>query len=686
MVRAAFMAAVVVGVGAPAASAATLVVDTDARECPNAAFASIQAAVDAADPADTIAICPGVYRETTGLTDLNALRIEEALTLRGAGADLVRIEPSGDLTDPTPAIRDAEGNVILVNQPGGPVAISGVTVAAGDASTPRTADAGVLFRNASGSISRSRLTDLAPADLADYSTGVGQGVVVFTEGRSSGFSFGMSSTLVDGHAKGGALFDAPIDAPLATTVNESVIRGRGPRSAPGQGQNGIQVSGPGAKATIERNAIVDHRFLGDESASAAVLLFDADVGGTEIHDNDFRGNGYGVFNAGGDGCDSATAVDAVSNWWGSDAGPTPDLTSGPPGGCGPYAPMGDPLLGDRVNGAAVNYIQWDTVPHGTPAVPGPQQDAAPGVNIASPANDTEAEPGSQVTVRANASDDFDVKRVEFRRGTTLVESDGEPPYSAEVAAPAAGASQAITAVAVDSSDQSSAAAISLRGTPAPVQQPQPPPQTPQQVVEDQPPGVAFTGPGEGAAINPSAPPRLTADASDDRGVARVAFLDDGKVVCTDESAPYDCGYAPTGDDVGRNTLIAIAVDGAGQTAVAFRGVSVARFDPRLTSATTPKRDRKRPYRFTTSGSVLLPTGVTAAQACAGGGSVTVEFRAGKLRLPQTAPLRPDCSYRASIAFPNRRSLGSGRLSVSTKFSGNSVLGTARARTHRVQAG
>ena len=90
----------------------------------------------------------------------------------------------------------------------------------------------------------------------------------------------------------------------------------------------------------------------------------------------------------------------------------------------------------------------------------------------------------------------------------------------------------------------------------------------------------------------------------------MTFLDDGQVVCTDDTAPYDCAYAPTGADVGRNTLIAIAADGAGQTAVDFRSVEVRRFAPKLTARTTPRRDRKRPYRFTTSGVVLLPSGVT----------------------------------------------------------------------------
>src|SRR3954452_1664782 len=251
LVRAASVAAFLVLVSATSASAATLVVDDNKAECPHAGYTFIQDAVDAARAGDTVAVCPGTYRETVGAGDPNALRIATALTLRGAGADLVRIEPSGDLTDPTPAIRDEEGNVVLVNPPSGSVDISGGTVAAGAASQPRTADAGVLFHNASGSISRSRLTDLAPADLADYSTGVGQGVVAFSDGTSSGgFAFAMSSTLVDGHAKGGVLVDAPPTSPLAATITDSTIRGRGPRSSPGQGQNGVQVSGQGAAATI----------------------------------------------------------------------------------------------------------------------------------------------------------------------------------------------------------------------------------------------------------------------------------------------------------------------------------------------------------------------------------------------------------------------------------------------------
>ena len=51
----------------------------------------------------------------------------------------------------------------------------------------------------------------------------------------------------------------------------------------------------------------------------------------------------------------------------------------------------------------------------------------------------------------------------------------------------------------------------------------------------------------------------------DRGLAKVQFLDDDRVLCEDAVAPYECPFQPRGGDVGRNTLVAIAVDTAGQT-------------------------------------------------------------------------------------------------------------------------
>src|SRR6267378_717941 len=47
----------------PADGPNTLIVDDDRADCPDAAFTSIQAAVDAAGPGDKIKVCPGTYQE-----------------------------------------------------------------------------------------------------------------------------------------------------------------------------------------------------------------------------------------------------------------------------------------------------------------------------------------------------------------------------------------------------------------------------------------------------------------------------------------------------------------------------------------------------------------------------------------------------------------------------------------------
>ncbi|MEK6281187.1 MAG: hypothetical protein AABN95_12610 [Acidobacteriota bacterium] len=63
------------------ATAATLEVDDNNIQCPTATFASIQAAVDAAGPGDTIQVCAGIYNE-----DVNVPATLTGLTLNGAQA------------------------------------------------------------------------------------------------------------------------------------------------------------------------------------------------------------------------------------------------------------------------------------------------------------------------------------------------------------------------------------------------------------------------------------------------------------------------------------------------------------------------------------------------------------------------------------------------------------------------
>jgi Ca2+-binding RTX toxin-like protein len=204
--------------------------------------------------------------------------------------------------------------------------------------------------------------------------------------------------------------------------------------------------------------------------------------------------------------------------------------------------------------------------------------------------------------------------------------------------------------------------------------------------EDAPPTIAFVAPAANALL-PGRASTVTVDAADDRGIARVVLIDDGRAVATDTTAPYAFSYQPNANDIGSNTLIAQAIDGAGQASTAIRVVRVDRFSPRRVSATvTPIRDRRGPYRFRTRGTVSMPTGVTRTQGCrAGTVSVTVK-RASRTISTRRVKLSKACTYSSTVRFASRGRLGNGRLRITARFGGNSVLKARNASARRVRAG
>jgi chitodextrinase len=86
-----------------------------------------------------------------------------------------------------------------------------------------------------------------------------------------------------------------------------------------------------------------------------------------------------------------------------------------------------------------------------------------------------------------------------------------------------------------------------------------------------PPSVAIDAPTDGATV--SGPVTISADASDDSGVAVVNIAVDGSHLCTDSAAPYNCPWDPT--TAGDHTIQATAVDDSGNSASASVDVTVA---------------------------------------------------------------------------------------------------------------
>jgi Ca2+-binding RTX toxin-like protein len=201
--------------------------------------------------------------------------------------------------------------------------------------------------------------------------------------------------------------------------------------------------------------------------------------------------------------------------------------------------------------------------------------------------------------------------------------------------------------------------------------------------DDRPPLLAWTAPAAAAELGTSAPTTLAVEATDDRGLAKVAFYDDDRLLCEDTAPPLTCVYQPRGGDVGRNTLVVVATDTAGQTTTVTRTITVGRFAPESLSASLrPSRDRKRPYRFRLAGRLGRPSPVSPSQGCSGTVTVTAK-RGTKVVSTERVALDRTCEYEATFSFRTRTS---SRLRFQARFGGNEVLATETSATRTGRLG
>ena len=357
------------------------------RVCSNGPFHTIQSAIDAARPGDTVQICAGTYVEGNGAPGSNALTITKDLTLSGAGADQVRIEArhGAQLAESSPDIHSGKGVLIAVI--GANVDISGVTIDANGAN----ATAGVVYVDGQGSISRARVTGVD----VDEST---NGYTVPGGFRSSPFGFGIAHvggsraltidhTRVDHYNAAGVVVEG---AGNTAVLTNDQIAGRnlcqnyndptagGPTVIDGDcqasggstpippplplstgplfGQDGVRVSDGAAVEmtgdTVSSNLVNgagspiqsvyaptpnnDPYPLGDHSENNQNLRLAAGVrlvgaAASTITRSNITDNAFGVLNTTTDGTtpNTATPVLAKDNWWGLRTGTVNLPTPGP---------------------------------------------------------------------------------------------------------------------------------------------------------------------------------------------------------------------------------------------------------------------------------------------------------------------------------------------------------------------
>ena len=135
----------------------------------------------------------------------------------------------------------------------------------------------------------------------------------------------------------------------------------------------------------------------------------------------------------------------------------------------------------------------------------------------------------------------------------------------------------------------------------------------------------------------------------------------------------------------------------------------------LTLSVTPRRDRTRPYTFTSTGRlrppprlcvpgenpftgrcvpIVCPPGVTDVRYClfpgpgvVCNGSITVRYQKRTTTISsRIVALRPDCTYRSRVTFRLRLITRIGTFRVRARFSGNALLLPRRSVARLVRAG
>jgi nitrous oxidase accessory protein NosD len=248
-----------------------LIVDDNGLDCPNFQYMTIQAAVTAANPGDTIKVCAGTYLEQVtipvgkdGLTlfsapDLQAI-IKAPLTMADPKA-IVRVNGARDVT-----IRH-----FTITGPGDALCDSirwGVRVDNGG----------------SALITDNHITEIHDTPFSGCQNGIGVLIGRNLEGTTG--SGTVVHNLIDKYQKGGVVVDKS-GSSAEVAYNEVV--GAGP--TPVIAQNGIAVS-RGAQGDVHHNKVSQNVYTGPDFVATGILPFSNPI--ARVHHNDVFLNDVGI--------------------------------------------------------------------------------------------------------------------------------------------------------------------------------------------------------------------------------------------------------------------------------------------------------------------------------------------------------------------------------------------------------
>ncbi len=249
----------------------TLLVDDDLVQFPHAKYQTIQAAVDAAAPGDTILVAKGTY--------------VEQVTIPADKDDLTILsQQTGKAVIQAPAMLDS--SLAIVHIVGADdVTIKGFTVT-GPGSTAGALDIGIAVTDGGSA----RIVDNKVTAIRDNPLSGGQNGLAILVGGLGGTSASavIEDNQLSDYQKSGVIVDG---ADSNAIIRGNTIVGAGPTTI--LAQNGIQIS-DGARAVIEHNLISGNVYTPTDTDAAGIYVVDNNGGSVLIEHNRLFGNEDGV--------------------------------------------------------------------------------------------------------------------------------------------------------------------------------------------------------------------------------------------------------------------------------------------------------------------------------------------------------------------------------------------------------